>query len=90
MGGLKNIKLKYILYNFIPPDVEPTCPPKVIKTININIIGIEKFDTISSLLEDKGLEMIVTPKQIDEDIRNISYIIGNSINESLHLNSYEL
>ena len=45
---------------------------------------------ISSLLEDKGLEMIVTPKQIDEDIRNISYIIGNSINEALHLNSYEL
>ena len=45
---------------------------------------------ISSLLEEKGLEMIVTPKQIDEDIRNIAYIIGNSINESLHLNSYEL
>lgn len=45
---------------------------------------------ISSLLEENGLEMIVTPKQIDEDIRNISYIIGNSINESLHLNSYDL
>ena len=45
---------------------------------------------ISSILEDKGLEMIVTPKQIDEDIRNISYIIGNSINEALHLNSKEL
>lgn len=45
---------------------------------------------ISSLLEENGLEMIVTPKQIDEDIRNISYIIGNSINESLHLTSYDL
>ena len=49
-----------------------------------------RYHIISSLLEEKGLEMIVTPKQIDEDIRNISYIIGNSINESLHLNSYDL
>lgn len=49
-----------------------------------------RYHIISSILEERGLEMIVTPKQIDEDIRNISYIIGNSINESLHLNSYEL
>lgn len=49
-----------------------------------------RYHIISSLLEEKGLEMIVTPKQIDEDIRNISYIIGNSINESLHLNSKDL
>lgn len=49
-----------------------------------------RYHIISSLLEEKGLEMIVTPKQIDEDIRNISYIIGNSINESLHLNSCDL
>ena len=49
-----------------------------------------RYHIISSLLEENGLEMIVTPKQIDEDIRNISYIIGNSINESLHLNSYDL
>ncbi len=49
-----------------------------------------RYHIISTLLEENGLEMIVTPKQIDEDIRNISYIIGNSINESLHLNSYDL
>ena len=49
-----------------------------------------RYHIISSLLEESGLEMIVTPKQIDEDIRNISYIIGNSINESLHLTSYKL
>lgn len=49
-----------------------------------------RYQIISKILEDQGLEMIVTPKQIDEDIRNISYIIGNSINEALHLNSYEL
>jgi len=49
-----------------------------------------RYHIISSLLEENDLEMIVTPKQIDEDIRNIAYIIGNSINESLHLNSYRL
>lgn len=45
-----------------------------------------RFHIISSLLEDNNLEMIVTPKQIDEDIKNISYIIGNSINEAVHIN----
>ena len=45
-----------------------------------------RYQIISNILEDKGLEMIVTPKQIDEDIKNISYIIGNAINESVHLN----
>lgn len=49
-----------------------------------------RYHIISTLLEENNMEMIVTPKQIDEDIKNISYIIGNSINESLHLNSYEL
>ena len=34
--------------------------------------------------------MVVTPKQIDEDVKNISYIIGNSINESLHQKSFYL
>ena len=52
--------------------------------------GENRYHIISSILEKRGLEMIVTPKQIDEDIRNISYIIGNSINEALHLFSYEL
>jgi spore protease len=49
-----------------------------------------RYHIISTLLEENDLEMIVTPKQIDEDIKNIAYIIGNSINESLHLNSYKL
>ena len=43
-----------------------------------------RYHIISAILDEDEGEMIVTPKQIDEDIRNISYIIGNSINESLH------
>ena len=45
-----------------------------------------RYHIISSLLEDHNMEMIVTPKQIDEDIKNIAYIIGNSINEAVHNN----
>ena len=49
-----------------------------------------RYMLISQVLEDKGLNMIVTPKQIDEDVKNIAYIIGNSINESLHNPSFYL
>ena len=49
-----------------------------------------RFMLISEVLEEKGLNMIVTPKQIDEDVKNIAYVIGNSINESLHNESFYL
>lgn len=49
-----------------------------------------RYHIISSLLEDHNMEMIVTPKQIDEDIKNIAYIIGNSINEAVHNNASKL
>lgn len=49
-----------------------------------------RYHVIANVLEEKGLNMIVTPKQIDEDIKNISYIIGNSINEALHNESFYL
>ncbi len=49
-----------------------------------------RYQVIADVLEEKGLNMVVTPKQIDEDVKNISYIIGNSINESLHNESYYL
>jgi len=49
-----------------------------------------RYILISQVLEEKGLNMIVTPKEIDEDIKNIAYIIGNSINESLHSPSFYL
>ena len=52
--------------------------------------GENRGEIIANILEKNNVEIIVTPKQIDEDIRNISYIIGNSINKSLHIDSYNL
>jgi spore protease len=49
-----------------------------------------RYQVIADVLEEKGLNMIVTPKQIDEDVKNIAYIIRNSINESLHNESFYL
>lgn len=49
-----------------------------------------RYMLISQVLEEKGLNMIVTPKEIDEDVKNIAYCIGNSINESLHNESFYL
>lgn len=45
-----------------------------------------RYQIIADILNEKGLNMVLTPKQIDEDIENIAYIIGNSINEALHDN----
>ena len=47
-----------------------------------------RYQVIAEVLEERGLNMIVTPKQIDEDVKNIAYIIGNSINESIHNESF--
>lgn len=49
-----------------------------------------RYQVIADVLDEKGLNMIVTPKQIDEDVKNIAYIIGNSINEALHRQSFYL
>lgn len=49
-----------------------------------------RYQVIAQVLEEKGLNMIVTPKQIDEDVENIAYVIGNSINEALHNQSFYL
>jgi len=49
-----------------------------------------RYQVIADVLDERGLNMVVTPKQIDEDVRNIAYIIGNSINESLHNPSFYL
>lgn len=49
-----------------------------------------RYMLISQVLEEKGLNMIVTPKEIDEDVKNIAYVVGNSINESLHNDSFYL
>lgn len=49
-----------------------------------------RYQLIAEILDEKGLNMIVTPKQIDEDVKNIAYVIGNSINEALHNQSFDL
>lgn len=49
-----------------------------------------RYQVIAQVLEERGLNMIVTPKQIDEDVKNIANVIGNSINEALHDESFYL
>lgn len=49
-----------------------------------------RYQVIAEVLEEKGLNMIVTPKQIDEDVKNIAFVIGNSINEAIHKESFYL
>ncbi len=49
-----------------------------------------RYQVIADVLEQRGLNMVVTPKQIDEDVKNIAYVIGSSINESLHNQSFYL
>lgn len=59
--------------------------------LNNSVLRSEnRYQVIAQVLEEKGLNMIVTPKQIDEDVENIAYVIGNSINESLHTESFYL
>ena len=59
--------------------------------LNHSVLKSEnRYNLIAKILEEKGLNMIVTPKQIDEDVKNIAYVIGNSINESVHNESFYL
>ena len=53
--------------------------------LNNSVLKSEnRYQVIAEVLEEKGLNMIVTPKQIDEDVKNIAFVIGNSINEAIH------
>ena len=47
---------------------------------------MSRLQIISEVLDEKGLNMIVTPKQIDEDVNNLSVVLGEAINEALHVN----
>ena len=49
-----------------------------------------RYQVIADILDERGLNMVVTPKQIDEDVKNIAYIIGSSINEAVHEESFYL
>ncbi|KXZ40096.1 spore protease [Alkalithermobacter thermoalcaliphilus JW-YL-7 = DSM 7308] len=44
----------------------------------------EKYSLIKDVLEPYGQNVVVTPKDIDEIIDNVSYIISSAINKSLH------
>ncbi|OPJ55596.1 GPR endopeptidase [Alkalithermobacter paradoxus] len=44
----------------------------------------EKYSLIKDILEPYGQNVVVTPKDIDEIIDNLSYVISTAINKSLH------
>ena len=54
--------------------------------------GLLKEETkrklIKGVLEPNGFNMMVTPKEIDADIEDLTKIIANSINLSLHIGLY--
>ena len=47
-----------------------------------------KRKLIKGILEPNGFNMMVTPKEIDADIEDLTKIIANSINLSLHIGLY--
>lgn len=49
-----------------------------------NISSNEKKEVIRDVLSDSGVNMIVTPKEIDIDIQNLSEIISKALDYSLH------
>lgn len=49
-----------------------------------NISSNEKKEVIRDVLTDSGINMIVTPKEIDIDIQNLSEIISKALDYSLH------
>ena len=51
---------------------------------------IVDIDTLSSYYNEDELGMIVTPKEIDEQIENIAVTISDSINMALHRNLDQL
>jgi spore protease len=51
---------------------------------------IVDIDTLTNYYTDNELNMIVTPKEIDEQLENIAVTISNSINQALHRNLDEL
>lgn len=58
-------------------------------TINIKITN-PKINKINEKLIDKEMNLIVTPKEIDEDLKNLSSVISNALNNTLHQNNENL
>lgn len=46
--------------------------------------GNEKYMLVKEILEPAGGDMYVTPKDIDENVKNLSYIISQAINRALN------
>lgn len=71
--------------NYLNKDVEAT---KKDKELLLGMLGTLDDDELLSLiyeiLQPIGYNLIVTPKEIDDDIEKISNIISTSINKSLH------
>lgn len=53
--------------------------------IKLNLTNT-KIKKINKTLIEEEMHLIVTPKEIDEDIKNLSEVIANSLNKSLHHN----
>ena len=49
-----------------------------------------KTKRISEVLINEEMNLIVTPKEIDEDINNLSEVISYSLNIALHKNYEDL
>ena len=44
----------------------------------------EKYSLINAVLTPNGLNMMVTPKEVDIDINDLAEVISSSIDRSLH------
>lgn len=49
-----------------------------------------KINTMEKILFENNAHLIVTPKEIDEDLNNLVVIISNSLNNALHKNNQNL
>lgn len=45
---------------------------------------------VLKIMEDKNMDMVVTPKEIDEQMKHLSSIIAESINESIHKDFFRM
>ena len=57
--------------------------PQFYKILN-NVDKNEKYALINEILTKEYINLVVTPKEVDEIIEDISEIIANGINISLH------
>ncbi len=54
------------------------------KRLNQSISKIKENQILNQIFENNNLNMVVTPKEIDEDINNLSTIIATALNQFIH------